>query len=88
MNEFTVKIVVHNKPVENAVNLNCMQTEVDVTEIPLPRPLNGTLSKSWLAQKIAETLGELIVRECPQGPANSQPHLHYQVKHSVVYSDM
>ena len=41
MNKFNVEIVVHDKYVETAVKLNCVQTEVDVTEIPLPRPLNG-----------------------------------------------
>ena len=65
-------------------NLNYEQTEVDVTEIYLPRPLNKTLSKSWFAQKIAEAIREQIIPECRQETANSQPHLHYQVKHVVV----
>jgi len=38
------------------LKLNCVKTEVDVTETKFPRPLNQTLSKSWFAQKIAEAL--------------------------------
>ena len=58
MNKFNVEIVVHAKSVVTALKLNCVKTEVDLTEINLPRPLNRTLSKSWFAKKIAEALGE------------------------------
>ena len=67
MNKFNVEIEVHAKSVETAVELNFVQTEVDVTEILIPRPLIRTLSKSWFSQKIAKALKDLIVPEGPQG---------------------
>ena len=48
-----MEIVVYAKSVVTALKLNCVKTELDVTEIKLPRPLNYTLSKSWFSQKIA-----------------------------------
>ena len=58
VNEFNDEIEVQAKSVETKLKLNCVKTEVDVTETKLPRPLNQTLSKSWFAQKIAEALRE------------------------------
>ena len=58
MNKFNVQIVFHAKSEVTALKLNCVKTEVDVTEISLPRPPNKTSSKSWYAQKIAEALGK------------------------------
>ena len=37
---FNVEIVVHAKSMVTALKLNCVKTEVDVTEIKLPQPLN------------------------------------------------
>ena len=58
VNEFKEEIVVHNKSMVTTLKLNYVKTEVDVTEIKLPQPLNQTLSKSWFSQKIAEALRE------------------------------
>ena len=60
MKEFNVYVesVVYAKSVVTTLKLNCVKTELDVTEIKLPRPLNYKLSKSWFAQKIAKELGE------------------------------
>ena len=55
-NKFKEEIEVHAKSVETELKLNCVKTEVDVTETKFPRPLYQTLSKSWFAQKIAEAL--------------------------------
>ena len=55
-NKFKEEIEVHAKSVETELKLNCVKTEVDMTETKRPRPLNQTLSKSWFAQKIAEAL--------------------------------
>ena len=62
-----MEIVVHARYVETAVKLNIVQTEVDVTEILIPRPLIRTLSNSWFSQKIAKALWDLIVPEGTQG---------------------
>jgi len=56
LNKFKEEIAVHAKSVETELKLNCVKTEVDVTETKFPRPLYQTLSKSWFAQKIAEAL--------------------------------
>ena len=58
LNKFKEDIEVHAKSVETKLKLNCVKTEVDMTETQVPRPLNQTLSKSWFAQKIAEALRE------------------------------
>ena len=83
-----MQIVFHAKYVETAMKLNCVKTEVDVMEISIQRPPSKTLPKSWFSQKIAEALVELIIPECQQGAAKSQPHLYYPVKNTAVSSNM
>ena len=68
MNLFNEEAEFHavTKYVETAVKLNCVQTEVAVTEIPLPQSQGFPLYKPWLAQKIAAALGEAQL--CTQVP--------------------
>ena len=56
---FNVEIVVHAKCVETAVKLNCLQTEMHVTEIFITRPLIKHHLSTSLPKRLQKRSGSL-----------------------------
>ena len=81
VNRFNVETEFHAKYVETAVNL---LQRFPSYSLKVKLYLNPGSPKRQ--QKHSGKLN--CVFECPQGPATSQSHLHYQVKHAVGYSNM